>query len=261
MVRVALVQLAVNATESVPARIERALALTRASAGESDLVILPELWPTGAFDLRLGIEHAQPLNGPLVGQLSQLAASTGTYIHGGSFVEVDAEGNFFNTAVVFSPTGGLLATYRKIHLFGFEGGEAALLAAGDELVVIDTPLGKTGLATCYDLRFPEMFRALTDNGATAVLVASGWPESRMKRWTVLAQARALENQTWLIGCNETGLHGADVQLGGGSIVTDPWGDILAEADSTPQVLYAEIDPSVPNEVRRNFPVLNDRRIG
>lgn len=259
MVRVGCVQLAVNADEPIAARTERALAMTTEAAKRSDVVMLPELWPTGAFDLTLGIEHAEPIDGPLVGQLSDVAAKTSTWVHGGSFVEVDAQGEFFNTSVLFSPTGGLAAVYRKIHLFGFDQGEAALLTSGTDLVVVETPLGPTGLATCYDLRFPEMFRRLIDAGAQSVLLTSGWPTKRLPRWTLLAQARGAEDQIWFVGCNESGTH-AGVELGGHSLVVDPWGEIVSEADGTETVLYAEVDPGYAAQVRTDFPVLRDRRL-
>lgn len=259
MTRVALVQLTVDATEEVADRIVRTITLIKEVAAHSDVVVLPELWPTGAFDLDLGVAHAQTIDGPLVAQLSAVAAESRTWLHGGSFVEVAGDDEYFNTSVVFNPQGDLVATYRKIHLFGFDTGEAATLTAGDDVVVVDTPLGRTGLATCYDLRFPELFRALTDAGATSVLVTSGWPTRRLARWTLLAAARACENQTWLIGCNEVGHHGGH-DLGGCSLVADPWGEVLATAGTGDDILYVDIDPELPGRVRAAFPVLRDRRM-
>lgn len=259
MTSVGLVQLAVNASEAVPDRVTRALAMAADAAQHCEIVLLPELWPTGAFDLDLGIEHAQPVDGPLVAALSEVAASTGTWIHGGSFVELAGDDEYFNTSVVFNPEGDLVATYRKIHLFGFDTGEAATLTAGSEVVVIDTPLGKTGLATCYDLRFPELFRAHVDAGATSVLLTSGWPGARIARWNLLAAARACENQVWLIGCNEVGHHGHH-DLGGNSLIADPWGDVIAAAGSAEQALFVDIEPELPERVRSDFPVLRDRRL-
>ncbi len=259
MVRVALVQLAVNESDTVADRVTRTLALIADAAEHAELVLLPELWPTGAFDLELGVEHAQPIDGPLVTQLSVVAAASQTWLHGGSFVEIAGEGEYFNTSVVFNPQGDLVATYRKIHLFGFDTGEAAILSPGHDVVVVETPLGMTGLATCYDLRFPELFRLLTEKGATSVLVTSGWPAARIDRWNLLAAARACENQMWLIGCNEVGYHGGH-ELGGASIVADPWGDVIAAAGSAEQVLFVDVDPELPAKVRASFPVLRDRRL-
>lgn len=221
--------------------------------------MLPELWPSGAFDLTLGISHAESLDGPLVTRLSGIARRRQACVHGGSFVEVTADGRFFNTSVLFGADGSLIAAYRKIHLFGFDSGEARALTAGETVVVADTPLGPTGLATCYDLRFPELFRKFVDLGATSVLVASGWPRARLARWRILASARAAEDQFWLVGCNETGHH-ADHQLGGSSLIADPWGEIIAEASADETILYADLDPELPARVRAQFPVLRDRRL-
>lgn len=259
MVNVALVQLAVNGSEPVPARIERTLGLVAQASADTDLVLLPELWPTGAFDVELGMANAMPMDNPLVAALADAAARHGIWLHGGSFLEQGENGEYFNTSVLFDPAGNLAARYRKIHLFGFDVGEAALLTAGSELVVVETPLGMTGLATCYDLRFPEMFRALTDRGATAVLLTSGWPVRRVAHWSLLARARAIENQLWLAGCNETGSHNG-AELGGRSVVVDPWGEAIAEAGAGEEILRAVIDPTVPEQVRAKFPVLRDRRL-
>jgi predicted amidohydrolase len=164
--------------------------------------------------------------------------------------------------VLFDPQGDLVTTYRKIHLFGFAEGERTVMSGGNELVVIDTPLGTTGLATCYDLRFPELFRALTAAGATAFLVSSGWPLSRIEHWDILARARAIEDQAWVIACNEVGTQGADnVGLGGHSVVIDPRGTVIAQAGETEEILYAEIDSAAPGRWRAAFPALDDIRIG
>lgn len=259
MTRVGLVQLAVEESEPVQERIQRTLAAATAAAAHAEMVMLPELWPTGAFDLELGVEYAQSIDGPLVTELSDVAASAKTWLHGGSFVERGGDDEYFNTSVVFNPQGDLVATYRKIHLFGFDTGEAATLTAGSDVVVVDTPLGRTALATCYDLRFPELFRAHIDNGATSVLLTSGWPSLRIARWNLLAAARACENQMWVIGCNEVGHHGGQ-DLGGHSLIADPWGEVIATAGTTEETLYADIDPALPAQVRASFPVLPDRRL-
>lgn len=258
MVRIGLVQLAVNGADHVDVHIDRALDITRTATEQADLVMLPELWSSGAFDLSLGVANAQPIDGPFVTRLSELAAATNTWIHGGSFVE-SADDGLFNTSLLFDPDGSLVASYRKVHLFGFDGLEAATLSGGDDLVVVETPLGPTGLATCYDLRFPELFRGLVDRGATAVLLTSGWPQARIGHWQVLAQARAIENQCWLAGCNETGTH-AGVELGGSSVVVDPWGTAVASAAREETIVYADIDPELPGSVRNSFPVLRDRKL-
>lgn len=258
-VRVALVQLDVSSDEPVHERVTRTLALVDDAARDCDLLVLPELWHVGAFDIVAAREHAQPIDGPLVTALSSFARERGIWLHGGSIAEVDG-GEHYNTSILFAPDGALAAAYRKIHLFGFDGGETTLMSGGDELFVVETPLGPTGLATCYDLRFPELFRALVEGGATAFLVSSGWPTPRIEHWDVLTQARAIENQAWVIACNEVGEQ-PGVTLGGHSSVIDPRGTVVARAGSSAEVLMVDIDPGAADQWRQDFPVLQDIRIG
>lgn len=258
-VRVALVQMDVSSDEPVHERVTRTLALVDEVARDCDLLVLPELWHVGAFDIVAAREHAQPIDGPLVTALSGIARERGIWLHGGSLAEVDG-GEHFNTSVLFAPDGALAAAYRKIHLFGFDGGETTLMSGGDELFVVETPLGPTGLATCYDLRFPELFRALVEGGATAFLISSGWPTPRIEHWDVLTQARAIEDQAWVIACNEVGEQ-PGVTLGGHSSVIDPRGTVVARAGSSAEVLMVDIDPGAADQWRQDFPVLQDIRIG
>lgn len=257
-VRVSLVQVDCSETEEPAARVARVIAETAAACAEADLVVLPELWHVGAFDIDRARIHQEPIDGPLVSALRDVAADTETCLYAGSFAE-SFNGKAYNTAVLFGADGARKAVYRKIHLFGFSGGEAALMSAGTELVVVETPLGPTGLATCYDLRFPELFRKLVDRGAEAIVMASGWPQRRIAHWDVLTQARAIENQVWLAACNEVGSHGG-VVLGGHSVIVDPWGSVVAQGGESECVVSAEVDPSAVAEARRVFPVLADRRL-
>lgn len=258
-VRVALVQLDVSSDEPVAQRVTRALGLVDQAASECDLLMLPELWHVGAFDVEAAREHAQPLDGPLASALSGLAKEHGIWLHAGSMAERDGD-EFFNTSMLFAPDGILAAAYRKIHLFGFEGGETVLMSGGDELFVVETPLGPTGLATCYDLRFPELFRALVEGGATAILLTSGWPTPRIEHWDVLTRARAIENQSWFLACNEVGQQ-PGIQLGGHSVVIDPRGAVVAQAGTGQEILYVDVDPGAAAQWRAEFPVLDDIRIG
>ena len=258
MATVSLIQLDCSSTESPADRTLRALSMIPSAAEGADLVVLPELWNSGAFDLEGARACAQPIDGPLVNALADAARATGTWLHGGSFTEIDG-GDHFNTSVVFAPDGALVASYRKIHLFGFAEGERTLMSGGEELVVVDTPLGPTGLATCYDLRFPELFRALTEGGATTFLVTSGWPTPRIGHWDILTQARAIEDQAWVIACNEVGQQ-PGIQLGGHSCVIDPTGTVVARAGEGEEILRVEIGPDLPGRWREQFPVLKDIRV-
>lgn len=254
-VQVALVQADCSSDEGFDARIDRVLAETDRACQQADLVMLPELWSTAAFDLDCAREHAQPFDCALISQMSTIASGHSVWLHGGSFAEVTDAGQHFNTSVLFAPDGSVAATYRKIHVFGY-GGEAELMSAGDDLVVVDTPLGPTGLATCYDSRFPEQFRALTAMGAQACLITSGWPTKRIEAWDVLVQARAIENQSWVIACNQVGMQ-KGVQLGGHSAVIDPIGNVVSRAAAEETTLHATVDPQAVHEWREEFPALKD----
>ncbi len=254
-VRVALVQADCSSDEGFESRIDRVLAETDRACEKADLVMLPELWSTAAFDLGCARGHAQPFDCELISRMSDIARNRGVWLHGGSFAEITDSGQHFNTSVMFAPDGSVAATYRKIHVFGY-GGEAELMSAGDELVVVDTPLGPTGLATCYDLRFPEQFRALTTLGAKAFLVTSGWPTKRIEAWDVLVQARAIEDQAWVIACNQVGMQ-KGVQLGGHSAVIDPIGVVVSRGGSEESVVHAPVDPAAVDAWREEFPALRD----
>jgi len=254
---VALVQLRSDDAEPADERVERAVELTCGATDVADVVVLPELWISGAFDVDAAARLAEPIDGPLVERFRALAETTATWVHLGAYPERVDE-RTYNTSVVVAPDGSIAATYRKRHLFGFDGGETRLMTAGEDLVVLPTPIGRTGLATCYDLRFPEHFRALVDRDATAVLVASGWPERRIEHWRVLLRARAIEDQCWVVACNGVGTH-AGVTLGGRSAVIDPLGEVVAEAGADEEVLVAELDPDLSERWRSEFPALDDRR--
>ncbi|MFJ6806198.1 carbon-nitrogen family hydrolase [Streptomyces anulatus] len=257
--RASLIQIAVDPDESVEDRRVRAASLVVAQQG-ADLVVLPELWPVGAFAYTAFEAEAEPLEGPTHEVMAKAAAEAGTWLHAGSFVERAVDGTLYNTSLVFSPQGERTAVYRKIHRFGFDKGEAVMMGAGEELVTVALPDTTLGLATCYDLRFPEQFRGLVDAGAEALVVVAGWPERRRAHWTLLAQARAVENQAYVLAVGTAGTHG-DIQQAGHSIVVDPWGEVLAQAGADEEVLSVELDPAKVRATREQFPALKDRRLG
>ncbi|MEV0370344.1 carbon-nitrogen family hydrolase [Streptomyces sp. NPDC050636] len=257
--RASLIQIGVDPAESVNSRRARAASLVRAQAG-SDLVVLPELWPVGAFAADLFATEAEPLTGPTHEAMAAAARDAGVWLHAGSIVERAPDGILYNTSLVFSPDGQLVASYRKIHRFGFDQGEAVLLGAGDRVVTVGLPETTLGLATCYDLRFPELFRQLVADGAQMLVVPAGWPARRRAHWSLLARARAVENQTYVLACGTAGTH-ADVEQAGHSVVVDPWGEVLAEAGPDEEVLTVDLDPAKVGKTRADFPVLRDRVLG
>lgn len=254
--RASLIQIAVDEGESVAVRRRRAASLVRAESA-ADLVVLPELWTTGAFAFDEFDGAAEPLRGPTYEAMGAAAADAGVWLHAGSVPERDADGTLYNTSLVFAPSGDLAASYRKIHRFGFDKGEAVLMGAGRDLVAVRLPETVVGMATCYDLRFPELFRGLVDAGAETLVVPAGWPERRRAHWTLLARARAVENQAFVLACGTAGTH-AGVPQAGHSIVVDPWGEVLAEAGAEEEVLRAEFDPAKVARTREQFPALKDR---
>ncbi|MGI5138483.1 MULTISPECIES: carbon-nitrogen family hydrolase [unclassified Streptomyces] len=257
--RASLIQFRVEDNESVDSRRRRAASLVRDQA-EVDLVVLPELWTTGAFAYEQFGSEAEPLDGPTYEVMAKAASDAGVWLHAGSIPERDPEGPIYNTSLIFSPSGELAAFYRKIHRFGFDKGEAVLMGAGTEPVTVPLPETTVGVATCYDLRFPELFRSLVDAGAETIVIPAGWPERRRSHWTLLAQARAVENQAYVLACGTAGTH-AGVPQAGHSIVVDPWGDVLAEAGADEEVLTVEFDPARVAATREQFPALKDRVLG
>jgi predicted amidohydrolase len=268
-VRVTLLQIDVDPKETVAARRERVAASVRASGrgpvgerGGADLVVLPELWPVGAFaagDFAAEAERAD--GGPTAVAMAAAARDAGVWLHAGSIVERgEDDGLLYNTSLVFSPEGELRASYRKIHRFGFDEGEAALMAAGTRIVTAQLPQAVLGLATCYDLRFPEQFRLLVDAGAQVLVVPAGWPARRLAHWRLLVRARAVESQAYVVACGTAGTH-AGVEQSGHSMVVDPWGEILAEAGPSEQPLSADLDIPRVAATRADFPVLRDRVLG
>ena len=266
--KVALIQLAYGDDEPVADRTARVADLVRAQAGH-DLVVLPELWAAGGFDYRAWDERAEAVDGPVAQALAAAARDARVTLHGGSIVEratpteVDGRG-LWNTSLVFSPDGELVATYRKIHRFGFGEGEPSLMDAGEDLVVVDVPVAgggtvPVGLSTCYDLRFPELYRRLLDRGAEVFVIPAAWPRKRVAHWTLLGQARAVEDQCVVLQCNTAGTH-ARHEMGGHSQVVDATGKVLAAGGLDEEVLSIDIDTAATPEWRRAFPVLTDRRL-
>ena len=270
--RIAVIQLGYDDREPVADRVTRAAGLVRAQAGH-DLVVLPELWAPGGFAYQSWAERAEPVDGPVASAMSAAARDAGVMVHAGSIIERPADGvrgpdgkELWNTSLVFAADGSLAATYRKIHRFGFGRGEPVLLEAGDALSLVDVPDSSPGdeparaaLSTCYDLRFPELYRAQLDAGATLFVIPAAWPAARVRHWSLLAHARAIENQCVVVACNTAGTH-AGVEMGGHSQVVLPTGDVASMAGSDEQVLSVDVDMRVVGDYRTSFPVLRDRRL-
>jgi predicted amidohydrolase len=254
--RVSSVQLAIS-DRSKAETLQHVLALLDQTRG-SDLILLPELWPCGFFAFDCYERESETLEGPTVQVLRDKATDLGAHLLLGSFVEREGT-RLFNTSLLVGPHGQLLARYRKMHLFGFQAEERRLLTAGVEVVVVATPWGRAGLSICYDLRFPELYRKMIDQGAEFFLLASAWPAARLESWILFNRARAGENLAYLFSCNCAGAQGKQ-RYGGHSLFVDPWGKVLAEAGDGESILTAEVDPALVGAVRQDFPALQDRAL-
>jgi predicted amidohydrolase len=258
VLKVALLQVASPASETVAARRDRVRQMVAGARG-ADLVVLPELWGVGYFAFDQYHELAEPMDGETVSAGREWARQLGCYLHLGSFVERGADDRLYNTAVLIDPAGKIAHTYRKIHVFGYRSREAELLTPGTDISVADTPLGAVAATTCYDLRFPELWRALIDAGAHVVIVPAAWPAARLEHWRLFTSVRAVEEQVILISCNAVGEQ-IGVALGGHSRIVDPWGVVLTEAGDSEGITWCDVDPGAVARTRDEFRVLQDRRM-
>ena len=239
-------------TETNLARAEELA--TEAKSRGSDVIVFPELWTTG-YDLARTRELAATHGHGVLARLSDMARRHGLYVTGS--VLKGAGSAVYNCMPLFAPTGEMLGDYDKIHLFG-PMEEDRYLTAGDRTPVFDLPWGKTALAICYDLRFPELFRKYALSGVETVFLCAEWPYPRLEHWRTLLRARAIENQCFLIACNRVGTAGG-AHFFGHSTIVNPWGECLLEGDESEALLTATLDLGAVQEARSKFPVLRDRR--
>jgi len=253
-ITIALAQIDVR-TAQPEANLARAREFA-AQAGDAgaDLLLLPELWLHG-YDLERAGEWAAPLGEGGFAHMAALAQKFGLHM-AGSLMERHA-GGVSNTAVLYAPDGTLLGSYRKIHRFRLMQ-EHHYLAPGDRATLCPTPWGPTGLAICYDLRFPELFRAMALAGAVLFLVPAQWPVRRVDAWFLLARARAVENELIVAACNRVG-HDGQVAFPGRSSIVDPWGNVLVEGDDQERLVVAQADLREIRKARRYLTVYEDRR--
>jgi predicted amidohydrolase len=278
-----------TSTEDVGANLERAHELVRQAATSGALLVgLPEnfAYLGNDRDHRLAIAETLPAPEaagttetervgppdetgprPILGAMQELARATGTWLLLGGFPERGAGNKIRNSAVLLDPAGAVISVYRKMHLFDVDvpGGrrfrESEAIEAGGAPVVAETPWGGLGLSICYDLRFPELYRALTAGGARIVAVPSAFTvETGKDHWHVLLRARAIENQVFLLAPAQFGVHGPNRSSYGHALVVDPWGVVLAECGDHEGVALARLDFEYQDQVRTALPVLSHRRV-
>jgi predicted amidohydrolase len=262
--RAAAVQL--NSTEKKDRNLAVAGSLVRDAAKDgAELVVLPE-----KFNVLGEAEHlkagAEPLEGPTLGWASDLARELDVWIVAGSIVErIEGDERLRNTSALVGPDGELHAVYRKIHMFDVEVGgvryrESDTEAPGDEVVLGEAAGMGVGLAICYDLRFPEVFRIAAVRGARAIALPAAFTLHTGKdHWEVLVRARAIENQVFMIAAGQIGTHPPGHQSYGRSMIVDPWGVTLAVAPDSECFIVADLDREAQDRVRDELPSLANRR--
>jgi predicted amidohydrolase len=227
--------------------------IRHAAASGAAIICFPEQFATG-WDPHPR-KNIQDINGSIVSSLQAYAEEYGIGVIG-SFRQ--AHDPFpKNTAVVIGRDGRILATYAKMHLFS-HGHEDKGNTPGSDLCIFTLDALTCGVAICYDLRFPDLFRLYARQGVQAVFVPSSWPHIRTRHWDLLIPARALENQMYVIGVNATGETPVE-SYGGNSMTADPQGTVISRADEAEQLLFTDLDPALVALTREQFPVEKDRR--
>ena len=231
----------------------------------ANLAALPELFNCLGDPEKI-VAEAEPIPGPTSQAMSELAARLKITLVAGSIAERASSGEVFNSSLVFAPDGRQLACYRKIHLFDIDipGGvsfqESKFISPGNHLRVTETPIGRVGQATCYDLRFPELFRSLVDRQADLFVVPAAFTLATGRdHWATLVRARAIENQSFVIAPNQFGRHTTTMNSLGRSLIVDPWGTVLATAPDGEGVITAAIQRAHQSEIRAALPALRHRR--
>lgn len=220
------------------ANVERGLAaLERAAHLGADIAILPELWTSG-YDLANAKKYAED-NRAVIEDVTATCKMHGLYAVAGSFIMEYDDGALRNCLVAYDPDEDKVTTYEKMHLFAGLG-EVETFAPGEEPALWSTPFGTFGLALCYDLRFPELFRHYARAGAPMVLMPAQFPHPRIEHWRTLLRARALDNSAFIAGVN-TASRPEDKRQFGFSALVNPWGEAVVELAQEEQVVVAEID--------------------
>ena len=261
----AAIQMSSTTNREENKRAADALIRESVSAG-AELVALPELWNCHGLE-EVYRENAEPVPGPTVQFLGELARELGIYLLGGSILEGAPDSDkLSNTSTLFAPSGEMIAVYRKIHLFDVKVSEdkeyleSATIAPGEEVVTAKAGATTLGLSVCYDVRFPELYRLLALAGAEVLAVPAAFTlQTGKDHWEVLLRARAIENQAFVIAPAQWGRKADGRRTYGRSMIVDPWGTVLATCPDRDGHALAILDLDYLDRFRSEFPALANRR--
>ncbi|MFC5475090.1 carbon-nitrogen hydrolase family protein [Paraherbaspirillum soli] len=239
---------------------------TEAAQQGAQLVLLPEYWPIMGMHETDKLAHAETLDaGPIQTFMAQLARELRIWLIGGTLpMATDEADKILNTTLVYNPDGQRVARYDKIHLFSFTKGEesydeARTIAYGKDVSTFDAPFGQVGLSVCYDLRFPELYRAMGDCSLIVMPAAFTYTTGKA-HWETLLRARAIENQCYVLAAAQGGQHPNGRRTWGHSMLIDPWGEIKSVLAEGEGLVSGNIDPHYIKEVRGNLPALRHRKL-
>ncbi|MDR5658349.1 carbon-nitrogen hydrolase family protein [Serpentinicella sp. ANB-PHB4] len=234
------------------------------SKNKAQIVVLPEMFNC-PYNTKVMADYAENIEGETVKRLSNIAKKLKVYIFAGSFPEKDKE-KIYNTSLVFNKEGQLIGKHRKIHLFdvdiqnGIKFKESEVLSPGNDVTVVNTEFCKIGLAICYDMRFPELMRAITLKGAKIIIVPAAFNMTTgPAHWNELLKVRAMDNQVYFIAASPARNMSADYHAYGHSAIVDPWGKIMAQAQAGEIILHSKISLSRVEKIRNELPLLKHRR--
>lgn len=263
IIKLGLCQMAVSRDKGENLRRAQA-ALEQSARQGAQLAMLPEMFNC-PYENPCFPVYGEPAGGETWQFLSRMARELGLYLAGGSVPELEG-GKVYNTCYFFSPEGEELARHRKVHLFDIDvpGGqrfkESDTLTAGDQITVVDTPLGKIGLAICFDIRFSELFRVMGARGAQIILVPAAFNMTTGPvHWDLAFRSRAVDNQLFVAGCSPARDTGASYVAYGHSLVCNPWGTVVAQLDEKAGVQVAQLDLDDLARYRGQIPILSGRR--
>lgn len=264
-IKVAAVQMV--STPLVEENFQTARRLISAAAAQgAQLVLLPEYWPIMGLRDSDKVDVAEQLTGgPIQQFMADIAREQKIWLIGGTAPLVASEaGKVVNATLVYSPEGMMVSRYDKIHLFGFSKGEESYdesktIVPGKDVTVFGAPFGNVGLSVCYDLRFPELYRAMGPVSLIVVPAAFTYTTGRA-HWETLLRARAIENQCYVLAAAQGGMHASGRRTWGHSMLIDPWGEVKAVLPEGEGVISGEIDPQVLADVRESLPALRHRKL-